>query len=98
MRLLRELVSRRTWAESLYALLGLPIGVAGFVFTTVTLAGSAFLLITFVGLPLLAITGLASRWIGSHLRVFANRLVDAQIQSPQPFRANPGLLGWIGSC
>jgi signal transduction histidine kinase len=98
MRLLRELVSRRTWAESLYALLGLPIGVAGFVFTMVTLAGSAFLLITFVGLPLLAITGLASRWIGSRLRVFANRLVDARIQAPQPFHPKPGLLGWIGSC
>jgi signal transduction histidine kinase len=98
MRLLRELVSRRTWAESLYALLGLPIGVAGFVFTMVTLAGSAVLLITFVGLPLLAITGLASRWIGSRLRVFANRLVDARIQAPQPFHPKPGLLGWIGSC
>jgi signal transduction histidine kinase len=98
MRLLRELVSRRTWAESLYALLGLPIGVAGFVFTMVTLAGSAVLLITFVGLPLLAITGLASRWIGSRLRVFANRLVNARIQAPQPFHPKPGLLGWIGSC
>jgi signal transduction histidine kinase len=98
MRLLRELISRRTWAEAAYAVLGLPIGVAGFAFTTVTLAGSAFLLITFVGLPLLAVTGLASRWTGSVLRRFANKLIGAQLPAPQPFHANPGLLGWIGSC
>jgi signal transduction histidine kinase len=30
--------------------------------------------------------------------VFANRLVDARIQAPQPFHPKPGLLGWIGSC
>jgi signal transduction histidine kinase len=98
MRLLRELVSRRTWGETLFAVLGLPIGAAGFVFTTFTLAGSAFLLITFVGLPLLAVTGLASRWAGSVLRRFANKLIGTQLAAPRPFRANPGLLGWIGSC
>jgi signal transduction histidine kinase len=56
------------------------------------------LLITFIGLPLMAVTGLASRWIGSKLRSFANALVRADIPPPQPFHANPGLLGWIGSC
>jgi signal transduction histidine kinase len=97
-RVLTEPVRRRTWAETLYALLGLPIGVAGFAFTAVTVATSTFLLITFVGLPLMAVTGLISRKLGSGLRVFANSLIGARIPPPQRFRANPGLLGWIGSC
>ncbi len=89
---------RRTWAEFLYAVVALPIGIAGFVFTVVALSVSAGLLVTFVGLPLLAVTGLASRYTGSGLRRLANRLVRAGIAPPQPFRANPGVLGWIGSC
>lgn len=97
-RILTELVRRRTWAETLYAVVGLPIGVAGFVFTAFTLAGSVLLLITFVGLPLLAITGLMSREFGSGLRAFANKLIGAHVPAPQPFRPNPGLLGWIQSC
>jgi signal transduction histidine kinase len=97
-RVLSELLRRRTWAETLYALLGLPIGVAGFAFTVTTLAGSAFFAITFIGLPLMAVTGMLSRTIGSRLRGFANRLIGTEIPAPQPFRANPGLLGWIGAC
>jgi signal transduction histidine kinase len=95
---LAESLRPRFWRELLFAVLGLPLGIAGFIFTAVTLTGSAFLLITFVGLPLLAVTGLASRYAGTGLRRFANALVEARIPAPQPFRANPGLLGWIGSC
>jgi signal transduction histidine kinase len=97
-RVLTEALRRRTWAETLYALLGLPIGVAGFVFTVVTLAAGVGFMITFVGLPLMAISGLVSRRIGSGLRMFANKLIGTKIPPPQPFHANPGLLGWIGSC
>ncbi|MBN9621133.1 MAG: sensor domain-containing protein, partial [Actinobacteria bacterium] len=97
-RIFTELLRRRTWAEALYALLGLPLGVAGFVFTVTTLSVSGGLLITFVGLPLMAITGLLSRYLGSGLRVFANRLIGTDVPPPQQFRTNLGLLGWIGSC
>lgn len=97
-RVLTEPFRVRTWAETLYAVLGLPIGVAGFVFTVVTLTFSAGLLVTFVGLPLLAVTGLASRQIGYGLRAFANRLVGLRVPPPQRFRAKPGLFGWLGSC
>jgi hypothetical protein len=97
-RVLTELVRHRTWAKCLYALLGLPIGVAGFVVTAVTVAVSGGLLVTFIGLPLMAVTGLASSRIGSGLRTFANRLMGADVPAPQPLRANPGLCwGWIGS-
>jgi len=89
---------RRTWGELLYALLGLPLGLVGFVFTVVTLALSAGLLVTFVGLPLLALTGLVSRYGGSVLRRLANRLTSADVPAPEPFHGKPGVLGWISSC
>jgi signal transduction histidine kinase len=97
-RLLTEPIRRRAWAELLFAVLGLPIGVIGAAFTVVTLLASTGLLITFIGLPLLAASGLASRWLGSVVRGLANRLVGAGIPAPQPFRRNPGLFGWLGSC
>jgi hypothetical protein len=90
--------SRRTWGELLYAVLGLPLGVAGFTFTFFTLSTSALLLITFVGLPLLAITGLLSRYAGGWIRSLGNALNRDHVPAPAPFRANPGVFGWLGSC
>lgn len=89
---------QRTWTELLFAVLGLPLGVFGFTFTVFTLTGSIGLAVTFVGLPLLAATGMLSRVFGGWLRRMTNRLTGSSIAAPRPFRANPGLLGWIGSC
>jgi signal transduction histidine kinase len=96
--LLTALFTRRTWTELLYAVLGLGLGIAGFTFTAVTVSVSGGMLITFVGLPLLAATGLLSRWFGYGVRHLANTLADAQIRPPEPFRAQPGLFGWLGAC
>lgn len=92
------LFTRRTWAELLYALVSLPMGIFGFVFTVTTLSFSGGVMITFVGLPLLAATGLASRWIGWQWRAAANALLGWDVPAPPRFRANPGLFGWLGSC
>jgi signal transduction histidine kinase len=89
---------RRTWGELAYAVLGLPQGIAFFTFTAATLTVSAGLAVTFVGIPLLAATGLASRLIGNEARRVGNALTGSTIPAPAPFRRNPGLLGWIGSC
>jgi signal transduction histidine kinase len=90
--------AKRTWGEALYALLGLPLGIAGFVFTVTTLSVSAGLLITFVGLPLLAVTGLVSRYLGMGLRSLGNTLLGESVPPPAPFVAKRGLFGWLGSC
>ena len=97
-RALSIFAERRTWGELLYAVVGLPIGVALFAFTVTTVSFSAGMLVTFVGLPLLAVTGLISRTLGQMSRRLANRLTGGDVAAPQPFHANPGLLGWIGSC
>ncbi|MDT4964964.1 MAG: hypothetical protein QOF87_4611 [Pseudonocardiales bacterium] len=91
------LFAPRTWREFLYALIGLPLGIAGFVFTVTTFAVSAGLAVTFIGLPLLALTGLGARWFGYGLRELSNSLSGTAVPPPAPFRAHPGLLGWIGS-
>ena len=90
--------ARRTWGELLYAVLGLPLGIAGFVFTVTTLSVSGGLLITFVGLPLLAFSGLVSRYLGVGVRRLGDVLVGEPIAAPAPFRAQPGLFGWLESC
>jgi signal transduction histidine kinase len=92
------LFTRRTWDEFLYALVALPMGVFGFALTVTTLSVSAGLMITFVGLPVLAGTGLASRYIGQQWRAGVNQLLGWDIPAPPPFRANAGLFGWLGSC
>ena len=97
-RALTEPVRARTWREVGYALLGLPIGIAGFVFTVVTLSLSAGLLITFVGLPLLALSGVISRWLGGQLRRLANALVGTDVAPAQPFRSDPGVFAWLAAC
>lgn len=92
------LFTRRAWSELAYALLGLPLGIAGFVFTVVSLSVSGGLMVTFVGLPLLAATGLGSRWFGFGVRELANSMVGTDTPPPAPFRAKPGLFGWLGAC
>jgi signal transduction histidine kinase len=92
------LFTRRTWAELLYAVISLPMGVFGFTFVAATLSISGGLMITFVGLPLLAATGVASRWLGWRWRATANALLGWDVPAPPRFRPKPGLFGWLGSC
>lgn len=89
------LFRRRTWAEFAYAVLGLPLGIAGFTFAVTTFALSAGLLITFVGLPLMVATGLGARQLGVGMRQLANRMIDARIPGLRPFHLQPGVGGWV---
>ena len=57
-------LGRRAGSEFLYAVLGLPIGVVTFTFAVTAVSVGASLVVTVVGLPLVAVTGLASRWLG----------------------------------
>lgn len=89
---------RRTWGELLYALLGLPLGIAGFTFVVTTVSVSAGLAVTFVGLPLLAVAGIVAKYGADGIRRTANRLTAARVAGrpigPRPAR---GTLAWIGA-
>jgi len=89
--------TRRTWCEAGYALIGLPLGVAGFAFTVATLSfglGNAFLLI---GLPLIAAGSIVARWFGVVDREVARRLLGVRVTEPAPLQVLPGFFGWMRS-
>jgi Putative sensor len=96
-QVLAVFAQRRTWKELTYALIGLPLGVAGFTFTVTTLSVSAGLAITLVGLPLLVLSNIAARVVGRALGATANALVDAHVEPPPSLHRRPGVLGLIGA-
>jgi signal transduction histidine kinase len=90
-------LSRRSWSEVGYALIGLPLGILGFAVTVATLSfglGNAFLLI---GLPLIAAGSIVARWLGALDREVARRLLGMQVTEPVPLQVRPGFFGWMRS-
>jgi signal transduction histidine kinase len=94
---LRAPLARRTWAETVYAIAGLPLAVAGFVFLVISSFFGILLLITLIGLPVLALGGLAARWLGSVQRTLARALLGVHVPPPARFVPGPGFLGWLQS-
>ena len=63
----------RAWRELTYALVGFPVGIAGFVFVVTALSVSAGLAVTLIGIPLLAVTVSASRGMGAAMAISVSR-------------------------
>jgi signal transduction histidine kinase len=89
------LAQRRTWCELLYSLIGLPLGIAGFVFVVTSLSVSFGLSITLIGIPLLAITVSAARGIGGVYRGLGRGLLGISVDRPIVNRSRSGVLGYI---
>ncbi len=92
---LRAPVGRRSAAELAYVVLGLVLGVAGFLFVVVCTAFGVLLALTFIGLPLLAVTGLLARGLADLDRRLVGVLLDEQVPAPPPLRPGPGFFGWL---
>jgi signal transduction histidine kinase len=86
--------SRRTWAELLYGLIGLPLAVIGFSLSITFLVFGAGMLVTVVGAFVLAFTVILGRWLGAMDRGLLNGLLHERIQKPRPYR--PRRRGLIG--
>jgi signal transduction histidine kinase len=86
---------RRAWARLLYALVGGPLGVAGFVYIAVTGYIGLGLTVILLGLPVLAagLTGAAA--LGGTHRYLAGRLLGVAIDRPAPVRSGSGFLTWV---
>jgi hypothetical protein len=95
-RFLLTPVTKRTALAYLYALLSLPLGVAGFVFVFVTLSVSGLLTLTLVGLPLLGLSLLLARILGRLQRGIARGLLGLDIADPPPIRRPKGFLAKLG--
>ena len=81
--MLRAVVSARTWRETAYLVLDLPVGVAGFTFVVTGLSLGAGLLITLIGIPILALTLLGCRG-GAWLELRRARLLTLDLPDPPP--------------
>jgi signal transduction histidine kinase len=89
------LADRRTYAELLYCLIGLPLGIAGFGYVVTTLSVSAGLLVTLIGIPLLAIALVAARGFGAAYRGLGRSLLGIDIETPVLRRKRAGILGYL---
>ncbi|HEX6762599.1 MAG TPA: sensor histidine kinase [Gaiellaceae bacterium] len=79
----RAVVAGRTWRETAYLLVDLPVGIAGFTFVVTGLSLGLGLLITLVGLPVLAATLLGCRGAAWLERERA-RLLGLSLPDPPP--------------
>jgi signal transduction histidine kinase len=91
----RALFERRTWQELLYALIGLPLGIAGFVFVVTSLSVSLGLSITLIGIPMLAVSISAARGFAGAYRGLGRNLLGVAVTKPAVNRRRPGLMGYL---
>lgn len=86
----------RTWREFLHVLLDFPIGLTGFCFVAVLLAGGLLLAVTVVGLPLIAAMLIGCRALGVMERARAATLLGERVAKPPPFGPRrPGFWPWL---
>jgi signal transduction histidine kinase len=91
-RALRAPIEARTWKETAYLLLNLPVGIATFTIIVTGFALGFGLLITLVGIPILIGMFYVSRAMGTVERVRAGLLLDLDV--PRPYRADPPRDRW----
>jgi signal transduction histidine kinase len=90
----RAVVAARTWRETVYLLLNLPVGIAGFTFVVTGLSLGLGLLITLVGFPVLVVTLLGCRG-GGWLERRRAWLLALRLPDPPPLdRSGSFLRRW----
>ncbi|WP_037912268.1 sensor histidine kinase [Actinacidiphila yeochonensis] len=95
---LRAPFAARTWRETGYVLLNLPMCLIGFVWTVVAFSLGAGLLVTFVGLPVLALALAGCRAVGYVERARARGLLRMEVDEPRPVHARKsGLFARLGA-
>jgi signal transduction histidine kinase len=85
-----------TWKRVAFALLNLPLGIAGFVCLAVFLSVGSGLAVTLLGLPLLAVGLIVFRALGRVERARARAMLGLRIESPStvPVPHGGGFVGW----
>jgi signal transduction histidine kinase len=94
-RILRAPITRRTWAELAYVVVGTPLSVLGAVYVLACFLLGAGLVITAVGIPVLAMAIPAARGFGRVHRGLARALLGEAVVTPAAFRGGHGLFAWI---
>jgi len=94
MRAITVYGERRTWGALGYALVGFPLGVAGFVFVVTGLSLSVGLAITLIGIPLLGLVVALAAVFGAGYRKLGRAFLDIDVEAPV-IRRRPGLVGFV---
>lgn len=98
MSVLREPFRARSWAEFCYALIGLPLGIVGFLGSASSLLLSGLLVVTFLGLPVMALALRVARAFGALHRMLARRLLGLAVESPlASVPHGPGVVARLGA-
>lgn len=87
-----SLLGPRVWKETLYLLLNLAVGTAGFSVIVVGTSVASSLAVTFIGIPVLTITLLLARQGGRLERLRARRLLGVELTEPLPLERGTTLL------
>jgi len=99
LRVLREAFTRRAIRERRYAALSFLLAIPGFVFVVVAITVGLGLSLSFagmlIGLPLLTVSLLGARKLGTVNRALAGRMLGHQVAPPPPPHRQPGVVGWI---
>jgi signal transduction histidine kinase len=82
---------RRSGAELLYALIGLPLAIPGFLYAIGMPLLSVGLALTLLGVPLFVIGMRGARGLAGMYRGVARRLLHLRVGTPVPLRPAPGL-------
>lgn len=86
----------RAWKQVAFALLNLPLGIAGFVCMIVFVTVGSGLAVTVIGLPLLAVALVVCRTWGGVDRARARSLLGLEIASPsKPTVSDSGFFAWV---
>jgi signal transduction histidine kinase len=89
------LFRRRTWGELLYALISLPLAIAGFTMIVTLLSVGIGLVITVVGVFVIAFGLLVANGYGAAYRGLGRRLLETDVETPLRHRRRRGILGWV---
>jgi signal transduction histidine kinase len=91
--LLRTPFRRRSAAELLYALIGLPLALPGFVYVLVGPVTSLAMTLILLGIPLFVLVMRGTRGLGAMYRSAARRMLSLKVDAPPPRRPRAGLIG-----
>ena len=92
---LLSLFSRHTWRELLYAVICLPLAVAGFAMIVTLLSLGVGLVVTVVGVFVIAFGLVVARGFGAAYRGLGRSLLGIEVETPLPHPRRRGIPGWV---
>lgn len=88
------LVDPRTWRDFAFHMAALPLAIAGFTWSVLTLSAGIPFAVLWVGLPVTAFLVVGNTWFGAAFRRVARGLLGVDVPAPPAPRGRAGIVGW----